>query len=179
MTTCGARRTKSPDQLCRRPAGWGTDHPGAGRCKLHGGRSQNGNAYGLRMAAAAELAKLDVSPVHDPLAELARLAGQACAWRDAIAQKVNELTELRFTDDKRAEQLRSEVALFERALDRCNVVLSSMARLNIDERLAKITERQADLVENAVTAAILAAELTAAQSVALQKALDDQLRELM
>lgn len=24
---------------CKRPAGWGTEHPGNGRCKLHGGRS--------------------------------------------------------------------------------------------------------------------------------------------
>ncbi len=24
---------------CKRPAGWGTDHPGTGRCKLHGGKS--------------------------------------------------------------------------------------------------------------------------------------------
>lgn len=35
MTTCGAKtRSGTP---CRRPAGWGTDHPSQGRCKLHGG----------------------------------------------------------------------------------------------------------------------------------------------
>jgi hypothetical protein len=34
-TTCGAK-TRSGD-ACRLPAGWGTDHPGTGRCKLHGG----------------------------------------------------------------------------------------------------------------------------------------------
>src|SRR5690625_1385431 len=34
---CGAKtRAGTP---CRRPAGWGTDHPREGRCKLHGGRS--------------------------------------------------------------------------------------------------------------------------------------------
>lgn len=34
---CGAKtRAGSP---CRRPAGWGTDHVGDGRCKLHGGKS--------------------------------------------------------------------------------------------------------------------------------------------
>lgn len=32
---CGAKnRAGSP---CARPAGWGTDHAGSGRCKLHGG----------------------------------------------------------------------------------------------------------------------------------------------
>ncbi len=35
--SCGARtRAGSP---CRQPRGWGTDHIGTGRCKLHGGRS--------------------------------------------------------------------------------------------------------------------------------------------
>ena len=27
---------------CRKPAGWGTDHNGTGRCKLHGGKSPGG-----------------------------------------------------------------------------------------------------------------------------------------
>lgn len=35
--TCGAKtRAGTP---CKRPAGWGTDHVGTGRCKLHGGKS--------------------------------------------------------------------------------------------------------------------------------------------
>ena len=34
---CGAKtRAGTP---CKQPAGWGTDHPGQGRCKLHGGAS--------------------------------------------------------------------------------------------------------------------------------------------
>ncbi len=36
---CGARKRQltRPSETCRRPAGWGTWHPGVGRCKLHGG----------------------------------------------------------------------------------------------------------------------------------------------
>lgn len=36
---CGARKRQPahPGERCRRPAGWGTEHPGWGRCKLHGG----------------------------------------------------------------------------------------------------------------------------------------------
>lgn len=36
--TCGAN-AKQSKKPCKRPAGWGTDHPGEGRCKLHGGSS--------------------------------------------------------------------------------------------------------------------------------------------
>lgn len=33
---CGAKKHNSED-TCARPAGWGTEHAGTGRCKLHGG----------------------------------------------------------------------------------------------------------------------------------------------
>lgn len=35
---------KSTGNPCKRPAGWGTGHPGTGRCKLHGGKSLGGIA---------------------------------------------------------------------------------------------------------------------------------------
>lgn len=34
--TCGSNRKRNAGK-CNRPSGWGTDHPGQGRCKLHGG----------------------------------------------------------------------------------------------------------------------------------------------
>jgi hypothetical protein len=37
---CGAMKRQEPKHPCTRPAGWGTEHPGLGRCKLHGGRGQ-------------------------------------------------------------------------------------------------------------------------------------------
>lgn len=37
---CGAK-TRG-DGTCRKPAGWGTDHPGSGKCRLHGGASLSG-----------------------------------------------------------------------------------------------------------------------------------------
>ena len=40
LPLCGAKTCAGTP--CRRPAGWGTDHVGEGRCKLHGGRSLRG-----------------------------------------------------------------------------------------------------------------------------------------
>jgi len=37
MTYCGAKTRAGG--TCRRPAGWGTEHTGQGKCKLHGGAS--------------------------------------------------------------------------------------------------------------------------------------------
>lgn len=38
---CGAK-AKSTGKPCQHEAGWGTDHTGTGRCKLHGGASRKG-----------------------------------------------------------------------------------------------------------------------------------------
>jgi hypothetical protein len=51
---CGA--SNRDDEPCGLPAGWGTDHPGEGRCKHHGGASSgapegNGNAARHEMYA--------------------------------------------------------------------------------------------------------------------------------
>jgi len=39
---------------CERPAGWGTDHPGKGRCKLHGGNAGRPPEHGLYSETARE-----------------------------------------------------------------------------------------------------------------------------
>ncbi|HEU4976235.1 MAG TPA: hypothetical protein VFT50_14170 [Baekduia sp.] len=55
---CGARtNAKREGRPCRREAGWGTDHPGYGNCKLHGGNSPNGRLHAIKLEARAEAAK--------------------------------------------------------------------------------------------------------------------------
>ncbi len=51
--SCAAKTRAGRD--CRRPAGWGTDHAGVGRCKLHGGTTPS-----HRRAASRELARREV-----------------------------------------------------------------------------------------------------------------------
>lgn len=155
-------------------------------CVAHGGRAPQVRAAAARresersvtVAVGRMLARLDVDPVGDPFTELAKLAGQAVAWKDALAEKVNELTgdgcaRCRDGDSDGAadriryaaagagtEQLRSEVALFERAMDRCGSLLSSIAKLDIDDRMARISDRQAEVVIRAVDAALAAVGVT-------------------
>jgi hypothetical protein len=131
---------------------------GARVCSAHGGRAPQVAAAAkrrlLEQDVMAELAKLDLEPLGDPLTQLALLAAQAAWWKDAMAERVNRLTSLRYEGTGSGEQLRAEVALWERALDRCEKFLSSMARLNIDERLAKISEDQGRLIADFVGAAL-------------------------
>ncbi len=54
---CGAKKKQGPGR-CRRPAGWGTDHPGHGKCKLHGGASlvRHGRYSKIKRATLADVA---------------------------------------------------------------------------------------------------------------------------
>jgi hypothetical protein len=73
---CGAR-TRNPEtenELCQRPAGWGTSHAGVGRCKLHGGAKMTTRYSKLwrgRMKdIATQVIEQDDSDPLDLLAEL-------------------------------------------------------------------------------------------------------------
>jgi hypothetical protein len=59
---------------------------------------------------------------------------------------------VRYGSEEGGEQLRAEVSVLERAMDRCGRLLVDIAKLNIEERLAKITETQARLVSDALAA---------------------------
>lgn len=51
----GRRRTKGPngeDRFCTQPAGHGTDHPGIGHCKWHGGATPNASTNAARRRVA-------------------------------------------------------------------------------------------------------------------------------
>lgn len=88
--TCGAR-TRGDDAIydqCARPAGWGTDHPGAGRCKLHGGSRNPGRYSPLWRGRMQEIARaaLEADPDSDPLDLLAELEVQRVILATLIDQ---------------------------------------------------------------------------------------------
>ncbi len=90
---CGAK-AKQTGQPCRRPAGWGTDHPREGRCKLHGGvylkgRQNPAYRHGLYSRYAdhdsegvqAILARLDADKeIGDVSGEVLYLTARMIAW---------------------------------------------------------------------------------------------------
>jgi hypothetical protein len=81
--------------------------------------------------------------------------------------------------DTSGEQLRAEVGLYERAMDRLGKFLTDYARLDIDNRLAAITTSQADRVIDAIDAALAAAGIhDKTQIQAAKKAAAAKLRVL-
>jgi hypothetical protein len=152
---CGAKKRQG-EGTCTRPAGWGTDHAGYGPCKLHGGCSPSVAGLVLKAEARDLFGKIapTVGPVDNPLAAYAELAGRVLAWLDLMDSLLDQARTVDVTTASQGEQTRAVVQLYERAMDRANTVLGSYARLRIDDRLAAITNRQADMVVAALDAVI-------------------------
>lgn len=152
---CGAK-TRG-DGTCTQVAGWGTDHLHFGPCKLHGGRTPTVSRGAERQRVEAEARILfdkiapDVIPVDNPLEAYAQFAGRVMAWLALMDSLLDDLDAPRYRGAT-AEQVRGEVQLFERAMGLANTVLGTYAKLNIDERLARVTEKQADVVLSAIDA---------------------------
>lgn len=87
---CGARG-RQEGKPCGRPAGWGTDHPGVGSCKLHGGCMPNHQVAAQRVMAERACAEFGVAVETTPLVALKRELmtsyGQVLFYR----QRVKEL----------------------------------------------------------------------------------------
>lgn len=149
-------------------------------CRKHGGASPQAKAAAVRRQVEVEarqvLAELGVSPVADPLAALLKLGGQVIAWQEATAALVNRLDTIRYAGANGAEQLRAEVQLYERSMDRAVTVLSAIARLNIDERLVQVSERQADALIGALNAGLAALGISGEQANVARRAAARHLR---
>lgn len=142
-TKCaGHRRDGSP---CR-----GMPIAGAARCRMHLGRKVE--VVKAEHAAAERARKLyadnGVDPDSlDPLAALIAVAADAEQWRNACKLMVGQLDQLRH---KSSNEVRAEVALWERALDRSARILEGLVRLDVESRLVKLEESKAALMAGAL-----------------------------
>jgi len=143
---CSARARNAPGGVCHTYS-----VKGASRCRMHGGSSPKSKQKVAKDRVEADmrdlLAGMDVGPVHDPLTALKELAGEVLAWKDTMRIKVEELDRLH-TSGEYGEAAKAVVQLFERAMDRAGDFLFKIARLNIDDRLAAVTERQSKMIED-------------------------------
>lgn len=132
---------------------------GSNRCRIHGGSAPQTRAKAARRLAEGRIRKaidkVEVREVVDPIGELMRLAGEVVTWKDVMASHVAFLREdYRYDGDRAGEQLRAEVALYERAIDRTDKVLSNIAKLNLEERLVHVSELQAAKVASIIKRAV-------------------------
>lgn len=151
--TCGQVHQSCKAHRSRHHPEWGT--PCRGRamrgqlvCASHGGRATRAKVNAARRTAEHEaevvlrrrLGTVTERDVRNPVAALARLAGQIDAETEAARAEVAELTEL---VDHRIGDIDPMVRLYERMLDRSKAILVDMERLGIATRFADIEEATA------------------------------------
>jgi DNA polymerase III gamma/tau subunit len=128
--------------------------PGSGVCKMHGGMNPNVAHMALRRATLTSVAKVANEVVEgtvvypdNPFDTLNATLVECRHFKELLERKLNQMAnegeEWRFTDKSGAEQLRSEIALYERALDRMVRAATALSKLNLEERFAKLSEKQA------------------------------------
>lgn len=181
--SCGAR--KRDGDRCTKPCGWGTDHPGFGQCKYHGGST----IVGDRIAAREELVKVNtqlrlsglrkMAPADALSEELARSAGAVAYFDEAVA-RIQLVGEDR---DEDGYELLSPVALglielWTEQRRHYVQVAALAARAGIDERQIQIMETTAQAVVAATMAVLAELDLTPEQTARAKVAMATKLRAL-
>lgn len=152
---CGAKTRVGG--TCKYPA-----MMGGSRCNCHGGSAPRAKAAAARRLAEAKATKAiqreGIAPLGDPVELLRQLAAEAVALKDYFSDRLRELESLRYQGNT-GEQLRSEVALYERALDRSQKFLHDLARLGLDERQVRVSEAQLLILVGVISRGLAAAGL--------------------
>jgi hypothetical protein len=176
---CGGKKKQGPGN-CEQPAGWGTDHAGFGRCKLHGGSTTTGKAAAAEAEGRWLLGQMvpDRGPVTDPLAELRQLGALVMQWMRACESALESLNDYRYEGEHSGEQLRSEVAMFERSMDRAATFLATLAKLGLDERQVAVSEAKANMLLRALEAGLAEHGITGPQATAVKQATGRHLKVL-
>ena len=155
---CGAKKRQG-EGTCTQPAGWGTNHVGIGRCRLHGGSTQNHKTAAVATQARRDVvlfgARRDIHPA-DALLELVQwTAGEVEYWR----QRVRLLEEGELTwgvtrvkeggDDRgTTEEAKPNIA-YQMAIDASNRLerySASALKAGVEERLVRMAEKQGAVI---------------------------------
>lgn len=153
---CGAKRTKRGGDPCQRPAGWNTNHPGYGTCRLHGGMMPNHVKAALREAGQAlmrvDVQELDVNPLDAMLYTVRRFSALALCFRGQMAAVPMADPRWEFWRELEREALNDQRAASDAAL-----------RAGVAERQVRIAERTGQRIAAGLDDALEPLGLTAEQ----------------
>jgi hypothetical protein len=179
---CGAKT--STGAPCKRTAGWGTDHTGFGKCKMHSGSTRNGKVAAAK-EEAVELAGLllgaapDIAPHEAILLCLRSAVGEWRYWEMQIAKLtyddliVRPMSEAMGGQDADVRDLknREEVHLYVQMRDKARASsarFSEMAaRMGVEERQVQLAENFGDTISRLLDGILGDLHLTKAQSSTL------------
>jgi hypothetical protein len=171
---CGGKR-RGPEangKMCTRPAGWGTAHPGDGRCKLHGGSTATHKV--ASQVAQAERAVVtfglprEIDPRDALLEEVYRSAG-AVDWLSKQVQALTSESVVWGKAEETADDVKYKAAVNVWVLlhqqERAHLVRVAKEAINagIEERRVRLAEQQGSLLAGVIKAILGDLNLTPEQ----------------
>lgn len=182
--TAAERRCRATN---RRGSQCGRTAPlGSRVCSFHGAKSPQAKRKAAeRVAEQADQAVYaryapDASPLEDPIGALLGVAGEITGFKDFVGARVAELRAegWRYRGEA-AEQLRSEVAVYERSLDRAARVLIDISKLGLEERRVQIYESQGQMFATVLNRIFVRLELSAEQRELVPVVVPEELRRVI
>jgi hypothetical protein len=189
---CGAKKRQGEGN-CTRPAGWGTDHPLTGQCKLHGGcmpanrrAAQEDQArqavvtYGLRRDINATDALLEevqwtAGHVMYLREQVSQLSPDALTW--GIRETVDkQATEFPGTDSTEAAAVNVWLELYHRERKHLVDVCKAAISVGIEERYVRLAEAQGQVVVEVFRCILGRLDLTEAQQRLASVVVPEELR---
>lgn len=203
---CGGKKRQG-EGTCTQPAGWGTDHPGTGRCKLHGGSTKNHNARAVEQQARSLVEtygrKIETTAVEALLDEVQWTAGHVAWLRD----RVREIEQVELTvgdgetgggggehplvwgttrrktggeDWGQTEEAVPNVWLRLYQTERTHLVkvCAEAIKAGIEERRVRLAEQQGALVAQVIRAILADLDLSAEQQARIPDVVPRHLRAL-
>jgi len=191
----GKRRGEGTGKTCTRPAGWGTDHVGAGRCKLHGGGTPSHRQAGQRALAEKAVATFGLPREVDLrealLEEVYRTAGavdwlhqkvQALQAEEVIWGKAEEVDkqsgEFPGTDVTHKAAVHVWVQLWREERTHLVKVVKLALDAGVEERRVRLAEQQGSLLAGAIKAILGDLDLSPDQQTVADRAVPLRLREV-
>lgn len=163
---------------CLHGKGWGTDHPGAGHCKMHGGTSPNGAKHARREAAQQALAKLGVAIETDPQTALLGQVWEAMGNVAFLRGRVQELEQAVSGRDHNGDgKPHVLVVMYGEERDRLAKICKLAIDAGIAERAIAIAEQQADAIVAVINRVLDSLALDPDAREGAQKVAADALRE--
>lgn len=158
--------------------------PGGFVCRWHGGMSPNTKRRAAERVAEYQVREIielrEAKPMRslrDVYEEMMDTASAARLWRQILQERVAELQVLGYAGVT-AEQVKADVLLFERALDRSAKITDSIARLNLEERRQVLDEKTGRTIADVIQAVMRDLKLSEEQRRRAPLLVSARLREL-
>lgn len=173
---CGAKTRTGG--TCGKPAGWGTDHLGGGRCKHHGGSTPTGRTAGRQQLAqkaitttAWPIPLTRINPESNPADALARLAG-------LLRMVVDQLGDAALNPVDDTGRLSPRWVAWRESLRDLRATAKMMLDAGVEERQVRLAEAQGAKLAQVIRDILADLDLTPEQQARVPVVVPRRLREM-